>query len=91
MSNSGDSCGRCAASVNDPRCWCLHCGAALCNQCGDGFGHCGHPKADEMNRLPAEAHNAEARELLVAQLAAVMDSLSLAAAIPRPRTRPLLN
>jgi hypothetical protein len=44
-----------------------------------------------MNRVPAEAHNAEERDRLVAQLAAVMESLSLAAAIPRPRTPPLLN
>jgi hypothetical protein len=44
-----------------------------------------------MNRVPAEAHNAEERDLLVAQLAAVIQSLSLAAASQRPRTPPLLN
>jgi hypothetical protein len=71
----------------------MHCGTALCNQCGDGFGHCGHPKADEMNRSPVEAHNYDERDRLVTQLARIMKTISHSdlSASTRSRAKQLLN
>ena len=46
------SCGRCGKKIDtfDPeRCW--FCMAPLCVECWDTFGHCGHSRADELNRI----------------------------------------
>jgi hypothetical protein len=93
MSDSSERCGRCAATVNDPSWWCLHCGAALCDSCGDGVGHCGHPKVEEMNRTPLDANSHTERERLVAQLARIMRALAPDGQrlTPGPRDAQLLN
>ena len=75
MTPPSDRCGRCSHDVNDPTWWCMHCGAALCNPCGDEFGHCGHPKVEELNRTPAEAGDREERERLEAQFARMVRAL----------------
>jgi hypothetical protein len=46
------TCNRCGKVVEEPdaeTCW--HCMAWLCYDCWDKYGHCGHPEADEQNRL----------------------------------------
>lgn len=42
-------CGRCHASGADEVCW--WCPEFLCVPCWEEVGHCGHPEAEEQNRL----------------------------------------
>jgi len=90
MSRSDEKCGRCDAAIDASRHWCLHCGAALCDRCGEAFSHCGHPRANEMNRPPAEPHARSERALLVAQMEQVLRTLAAvdrSDRLPPPRTR----
>lgn len=44
-------CGRCKKELLEKdaeTCW--YCGAWLCYDCWDEYGHCGHKKADEFNK-----------------------------------------
>lgn len=43
-------CGRCKKLIphgEDETCW--FCNRALCYECWDEYGHCGHKEADEIN------------------------------------------
>ena len=45
-------CGRCTTRIDADRaegCW--YCSAYLCAPCWEALGHCGHPEAEEINRV----------------------------------------
>jgi len=42
-------CGRIIPGTEAEHCW--YCPKRLCRECWDEHGHCGHPEADEQNRL----------------------------------------
>lgn len=45
-------CGRCGVKVNADTCEvCWYCHGALCVECWEEQGHCGHEEAEELNRL----------------------------------------
>jgi hypothetical protein len=46
--------------------FCWLCGGELCDDCGDGYGHCAHddPALDEIDRLWATADEIKRKELL---------------------------
>ena len=47
---SDATCGRCATTIpagDEEFCW--YCHHALCYECWDEYGHCGHARADEIN------------------------------------------
>ncbi len=45
-------CGRCKKSLTDDTAECCWwCTGWLCKDCWEEFGHCGHPEAEEQNRL----------------------------------------
>ena len=52
------TCDRCQAPLTEAtaeHCW-FDTDHRLCLRCFDEFGHCGHPEANELNRLAA-AHD----------------------------------
>jgi hypothetical protein len=49
-------CGRCRREIPyDEEKVCWYCRCALCYECWLAFGHCGHPKANEINEREHEA------------------------------------
>lgn len=49
------NCFRCGKFIHGRPEFCWYCEGELCKDCWEKIGHCGHPEADEVNRLSAKA------------------------------------
>jgi hypothetical protein len=83
-------CGRCWAIVAGTVTWfCWWCGGALCDGCGDRYGHCGHPEADAVNEAAARAESYDDRARIVALLnGAGFDITRVRGVLGLPPSRP---
>jgi len=73
-------CGRCGKLLlrEHEREYCWLCTGALCGECWEDHGHCGHPAAEEANRKAREAGSWEERHAAMTEALKINRFIDLA-------------